>query len=203
VTRFALPENEAKAGEPHVPYVFLCEFDFASGFFRANTSNREYSHLSNTFIGAGFIGAIGQINESDTPEKLEFQLPADQDLVTAALTENYHGRDVRIYLALLDDAYQYVATPELRWEGFMDTMQIRRDVNSALITLICEDWRIILEESSGVLYADAHQQLHAPGDLFFNQVAKINNTIIKWGEQNVNTGTLGPRGRPNPNVRPP
>lgn len=198
MTRFALPENEAAAGEPHVPYVFLCEFDFPSGFFRANTSNRQYSHLGNTFIGAGFIGSIGQINESDTPEKLEFQLPADQPLVTAALTENYHGRDVRIYLALLDDAYQYVATPEQRWEGFMDTMQIRRDEGSGLITLICEDWRIILEESSGVLYADAHQQLHAPGDLIFNQVAKINNTVIKWGEQNVNTGRLHPRGPQQP-----
>jgi hypothetical protein len=76
------------------------------------------------------LASIGPVKENGelVPESLEFTLPRRRlSLITTTLTENYVGRAVSLWVAYLDDNLQFVATPQIIWEGLMDQMNIQRD----------------------------------------------------------------------------
>lgn len=198
MTRFALPDNEAAVAEPHVPFVLLAEFDFPSGFVRLNSSDRSFTHLGEIFTGLGHLAGLDNIKDSGNlvPEKLEFKLSFDQALITTAQTENFHRRPMRLWLGLLDENYQFIATPEEIWGGFMENMPIRADKNVAMLALTCQNELVMWDETAGWLYSDEHHQLMVPGDLFLNQVATLQNKEIRWAGSIVSTG--GGRSQPNP-----
>lgn len=195
MTRFALSANEDAASETHVAYVLLAEFDFASGFIRLNSGDRPYTHSGNTFGAVGQLAGIGRVRENGdlNPEKLDFTLSGvDNSLIATTLTEDYHGRDARLWVGYLDENLQLVTTPQIIWEGFMDQMTIRTEANVSTIGLTCENRLIRWAQSSGWLYTSEHQGLFDTTDTFFSFVSVLQNKIIKWGGRTVNTGIRAP-----------
>ena len=200
MTRFALAANETAAAQAHVPYVLLAEFDFSSGSVRVCSADRPYVHLGNTYGAIGTLGGIGPVKENGnlSPEKLDFTLSGvDNSLITTALTENYHGRDARLWVGYLDDNYQLVTTPQIVWEGFMDVMAIRTEQNSSTISQTCENRLIRWNDSASWLYTQEHQRLFDSTDDFFNQVTTLPNKTVRWNGMNVYSGNggTGPRDR--------
>jgi hypothetical protein len=132
----------------------------------------------------GQLASIGSVKENGelVPESLEFVLPGvDGSLITTTLTENYVGRAVTLWVAYLDDNLQFVATPQIIWEGLMDQMNIQRDEKTATIQLICESRLIRWNRPAGWLYTHEHQRLIDSTDDFLNYVALMVNRVLKWG----------------------
>lgn len=206
MTRFALTANQDASELPHVPYVILVEMDFASGFVRANSSDRYFTHQGNEFAPFGTLASIGPVRENGdlSPEKLEFQLSGvDNSLITVTLTEDYHGRDVRVWVGSLGETMQLVTTPELIWEGLMDVMTIRTEQNESIISVIAENRLLRWNDAADWLYTQEHQRLYDATDDFLNQVAIIQNKEVKWGEYALRTregggGPTPPGRRPRP-----
>jgi len=205
VTRFALTANEDAASLPHVTYVLLAEFEFSSGTVRLNSGVRTYTHQGNEFGAVGKLAGIGPVRENGNlhPDKLDFQLSGvDNSLIATTLTEDYHGRDVRLWVGYLNaETLDLVTTPQLIWEGLMDVMTIRTETGSSIITLTCENRLIRWNKSAGWLYTQEHQRLFDSTDDFFNQVSVIQNKVVTWGNRPVpvhNPGRPPNRGRPPP-----
>jgi hypothetical protein len=191
VSRFDSSANETAAAQPHVPYVLLGEFDFASGFVRVNSADRFYTHNGQEFGPLGTLAGIGPIKENGNliPEKLDFQLSGvNNSLITTTITEDYHNRDVRVWLAYLDEDYRFIDTPHLLWEGLMDTMAIRREKNRSMIGLTAENRLIRWNQTAGWTYTWEHQRVFDATDDFLDQVAALVNKVTKWNEQTVSTG---------------
>jgi hypothetical protein len=202
MSRFTLTANSDATEQDHVPYVLLCSLDFTSGVIRLNSSDRSYVHAGNTYSPFGSLASIGPVKENGelVPESLEFTLPGvDSSLITTALTENYVGRAVSLWVAYLDDNLQFVATPQIIWEGFMDQMNIQGgEDKTATIQLICESRLIRWGKSSGWLYTHEHQRLVDATDDFLSYVALMVNRLLKWGGFSAHTpGTRIP-GERNP-----
>lgn len=194
MSRFDSSTNETATQQAHVPYVLLAEFDFASGFVRLSSRDRAYTHQGNEFGAIGNLGGVGPVRENGnlSPEKLEFQLSGvDSSLISTTLTEDYHGRDARLWVGYLGEDDQLVATPQIIWEGFMDTMTLRREAGSAVIALVCENRLIRWKDTAGWLYTFEHQQLFDSTDTFFDKVSTLPNKVAKWGGATVWRGDGG------------
>lgn len=193
MTRFADTTMEAAGELPHVPYVMLAEFDFASAFVRVNSADRPFQHQGNTYEAIGKLGGIGSVKENGelNPEKTEYTLTGvDNSLITTTLTENYHYRAARLWVAYVDPVtLTMLHTPRLLREDRMDVMTIRTEPNVSSISLVCENSLIRWNESAGWLYTHEHQIVFDSTDAFFNQVALIANKVVKWrGELVVHGG---------------
>lgn len=201
MTRFSDTTMEAAGAERHVAYVLLAEFDFASGFVRVNSGDRYYTHESHEFAPLGTFAGIGSVRENGDliPEKVEYMLSAvNNSLITTALTENYHNRDARLWAAYLNPmTYELAHTPRMLREERMDVMTIRREQNNSLISQICESRLIRWNHRADLLYSLEHQKLFDSTDNFFNRVATLPNTVVKWrGEKVIVGGGGGGGGTP-------
>lgn len=187
MSRFDSTDNDDATEKRFVPYVLLGEFEFSSATVRVCSADRSFTHQGNTFGAIGTLGGVGNVRENGnlSPEKLEFQLSGvSNSLITTTLTEDYHGRDARLWVGYLNqETYALVDTPQLIWEGFMDVMTIRTDKNSSVISLVCENRLIRWNETAGWMYTHEHQRVFDSTDNFFDQVAVIQNLIIKWGDE--------------------
>jgi hypothetical protein len=201
MSRFALTANADATALDHVPYVLLCDLNFASGVIRLNSADRSYTHAGNAYQPFGQLASIGSVKENGelVPESLEFVLPGvDGSLITTTLTENYVGRAVTLWVAYLDDNLQFVATPQIIWEGLMDQMNIQRDEKKATIQLVCESRLIRWNRPAGWLYTHEHQRLIDSTDDFLNFVALMVNRVLKWGGFPVRTPGTRPPGDRDP-----
>ena len=197
MTRFAAAANTTASGQAHVPYRIFVDLDFASGILYLCSGDRPYTFNGHTYDALGKLGAVSNIEESADlgPDKLELTLSGvDNSLLVTTLTEKYHGRSVSLYVGYVDaNTTDLVATPQLLWEGRMDTMGIRTDEGGSTIALTCENRLMLWNKPSGWNYTHEDQGLLStvsPDD-FFDQVEAIQNKTVKWGGMVVTTGGGG------------
>lgn len=194
MTRFAAAAMTTAAEQPHVPYVMFADLDFLSGHLRLNSSDRALEFGGNVYLGGGELVGIGEVVESAAlnPEKISLSLSGvDNSLISKVLTESYHGRSAVLYVAYIGTEGSLVSTPEMLWEGRMDSLGIRTDQGSSEIELVCESRLVLWNEATELLYTNEHQGLltaSAPDD-FFNRVVELMDKVVKWGGAMVATGT--------------
>lgn len=194
MTRFAAAALTDAASQPHVPYIIFGDLDFLSGHVRVNTSDRNIEFGGNTYLGGGQLVGIGEVVESAAlqPEKISLTLAGvDNSLITTVLGESYHGRGAVLYVCYLGSDGALVGTPEMLWEGRMDTMGISTGERGSEIELTCESRLVLWNESNELLYTHEHQGLLTALmiDRFFDRVTEIVDKIVKWGGAMVVTGT--------------
>ncbi len=189
MTRFADSTMETAGEQSHVPYVLFVELDFSSGFVRVNSSDRSFTHESNTYGAIGKLGGISSVKENGNlnPEKIDYTLSGvDNSLLTTTLTENYHYRAARLWVAYVDPTtLALLHTPRLLREDRMDVMTIRTEPNVSSIVLTCENSLIRWNESAGWLYTHEHQRVFDSSDDFLDQVALLANKVVKWRAEKV------------------
>jgi hypothetical protein len=183
MTRTVVP-LAAEAGKAAVVRpVLLARLDFASGIVRAASAPFDIMAEGEVYAGLGHLGTISAVPESAELQASPVQLTLSgipPELVSLALLDDYQGRDVRIFLVLLDEGHVLVGTPVLVFRGRMDTMDIELG-ETATITLTAESRLADWERPRIRRYTDEDQKTVFPDDRGFEFVAQMAEKTIYWG----------------------
>ncbi|MEY2653658.1 MAG: hypothetical protein RLZZ524_686 [Pseudomonadota bacterium] len=167
----------------NVPALILIEMDFSSGFLRVNNSAVDITWNSYEWLGVGQLGSIDTIKEGAGLEAhgLSFRISGvPQANVAVALTQDYQGRDCRVYLAPLTAAHAVIVDPVLVWSGRLDTMDINLG-KTATITVAAESRLADWDRPRVRRYNQEDQQIDYPDDLGFEFVPQMVDKQIVWG----------------------
>ena len=162
--------------------VQLVHMAFASPI-TLNTSNLNLVWDGLTYIGAGALGAIGQVDDSPGEVKgLNFQLiGVDSAYIALALDDAavVQGTAVTIRTAILNSSYAVVDAP-IEWTGKLDTMSIEEDGETCTISVSAESSAVDILRGGPLTYSDADQQSLHGGDRAFEFILSQANTPIVW-----------------------
>lgn len=187
MTWFANASNQAAAIAAHAEGVEFVDLDFPSGHLRLHTGSGTINWGGYDWLGVGQLGDIEQVREDAElrPNALRLTLSGvDAALVSAAMTEQYHGRSVSVYLGMINpDTGALIATPETRFRGVMDLLTVKLGRNEGSITVNCESDLARWERPRGLLNTHESQQLLYAGDRFFDMIPVIQSRVINWSKK--------------------
>lgn len=162
--------------------VQLVRMAFASPI-SLNTSNLNLVWDGVTYLGAGALGATGQIDDSPGEVKgLNFQLiGVDSAYIALALDDAavVQGTDVTIRTAILDSTYAVVDAP-IEWVGKLDSMNIEEDGETCTISVSAESSAVDILRGGPLTYSDADQRSLYGSDRAFEFILSQANTPIVW-----------------------
>lgn len=135
---------------------------------------------SKTYTGAGSLLSVGDVEEnSDLAAQgailVLSGLPTS--ILSAALSQPYHGRRCTIYLGSLDAPTAYTEI----FGGDMDVMQVIRGTETVTIQLEVENRLVTLERPRVRRYTSADQKSRYPGDLGMDFV-EVERDLV-WGKK--------------------
>jgi hypothetical protein len=175
----------AAVAAQNVAPAFICTMDFASGFLRVWSGVGDLVWNGQLYIGAGIYGGVSEIEETKKASANGLQLSLTgipSAMVALALTENYRGRRVYLWLALFDPVTgNMLADPTRVFAGRMDTMKIADNGSVSTVTMTCESRLIDLERARERRYTHEDQQALFPGDKGLANVAALQNKEVFWG----------------------
>jgi len=188
------------------PIVFVkLEFDPSSaGTIRLHNGLGTYTWDDGSgnvnWFGTGDLGQISTIQEGDeiSPYNIELTLSGlDAGLVAEAVKEVYYQRPVTLYVGALNDDDELVATPDVIWNGFIDTMDVRLGGDSGdTLALSAESELAMFERSANLLYTNASQQASSSGDTFFTHLQEMQDITLDWGVIKSGSAPFDPRNGP-------
>jgi hypothetical protein len=194
VTWFAQSANETEAARGEGSnLVIAVDFDFPSGHVRAWAGYGDLIISGNTFLGTGDLGKIVVIPERvglDAQTKSYELAGIDWSLIPQSELDNSFGRSVTEYVGFFNSSMQLVDTPEINFEGRVDTCN-RVDGPQPVIRISVEHRLVLLDRPDGWKSTNSHQQQFYPGDTGFDQVAAIQTKTLLWGGQQRTPG-FGP-----------
>lgn len=167
-----------------IPVMFV-SLDFASGLVNVHSGVGSISFGSLTFLGLGTLGSVKQIDEGSELQAygVEMRLRGiPNNLISAALTEHYQGRDAKIWLGTLSPSYALLDTPSIVFAGRMDNMQIQLGPETSEIALSVENRLVDWDRPRIRRYNNADQQAEYPGDLIFEFAEQMVNKTLFWGK---------------------
>jgi hypothetical protein len=183
MARTLTPATEAALADGQVRALVFVLMDFSSGILRVNNSAQTVAWAGEDWLGVGHLGAIDAVSEGIGLEArgLSFQISGVPSAnVAAALGTDYQGRDCKLWLAPLDDAYAPIADPALVFWGRLDTMDIELGA-TATITVSAESRLADWDRPRVRRYNHADQQIDYPGDLGFEFVEQMAEKELRWG----------------------
>lgn len=137
------------------------------------------THNGNVYIGAGNFLSVGDIEEAAELKATGLTLTLgglNGDILQKALTHEYSGRIGRVYFGVMGNA---------NWDevfsGIMDTMEVKDDPSSSVITLTLENRLIDLERPNPVRYTVESHKLISSGDTYFSYAASLQDEQVEWG----------------------
>lgn len=185
------------------PIVFVkLEFDPTSaGTIRLHNGLGTYTWDDGSgnvsWFGTGDLGQISTIQEGDeiSPYNIELTLSGlDAGLVAEAVKEVYYQRPVTLYVGALNDDDELVATPDVIWNGFIDTMDVRLGGDSGdTLALSAESELAMFERSANLLYTNASQQASSSGDTFFTHLQEMQDITLDWGVRKAGSAPFIPK----------
>lgn len=183
MSRDLTTQMQAALEAENLRLVMFVQLDFGSGTVYLNSLDFPVEWDGHTWLGAGRVGRIAAIEESEAVQAYGVNLTlagVDTSLLSIALGENYQGRAVRIWLGAFDDAYTIVSDPVLAYRGRMDNMRIVAG-QEATITIACEGRLADLERARVRRYNQEDQQMVWPADKFFEFVPQMVAKELFWG----------------------
>ena len=166
-------------------HLFELYLDGAATF--ATDSYRTMVWNGNTYVANGRFLDYDEIEETAelTAGQTRVTLSAvDQSEIAGVLSYEYIDRRLVIRKAFLAADESVVVDPIPILDGRCDAPSIVEDPDSGLCTVVLtagNHW-IDFERKAGRHTNHQEQQLHYPGDLFFEFVSQINKPI-KWGSK--------------------
>lgn len=204
---FAQSPNDTEAANEHVRLFVAVSFAFSSLTVRFWSGFGELSFSGNTYIGTGELGKISAHTEQVVlvAERKTYQLTGvDPALVLESDFDSSFGRSVTEYFGFLTAAGVLVTTPEINWEGRIDSCR-RVDGANPVIEVNAEHRLSLMDKPDGWRYTHEHQQQFFAGDDGLKLVPSVETTEILWGGHRVYPGynTAGPGGptRQDYNIR--
>lgn len=136
---------------------------------------------SKTYVGAGDLLSISGIDEvSDLKAAgISAQLSGvPSDLVSKALTSEYHGRDAIVYFGIHGSSF----LTEI-FSGYMDQLIIKDSGESSVIEVKIESKLIDLQRIRPFRYTEEVQDQLYNGDTFFSFVQDMQDKKVNWGQE--------------------
>lgn len=183
------------------PIAFI-RLDFASGVKRMHTDIGPRTavhpvHGSEVYLGVGdFGGFSSDIIESigNAAQGLRLSLTGlDATLISDALNDDYHGRDIDTMFGFDDEDGVLLDDPVNLFSGFMDKVEITLDKGRADMTLICESRQVIAQSAADLRFTDEQLQHDQAGDLAGEYIFRTLDIQLKWGGENIGGGYTGRR----------
>ena len=156
------------------------------------------------WYGTGDLGQISAIEEGDeiSPYSIELTLSGiDSQIAAEAARETYYQRPVTLYIGALNASDTLVATPDVIWTGFIDTMDaVLGGGDGDAIRVTAESELAMFERSSNYLYTNAQQQHDSPigpdsnnpqPDTFFTHLQEMEDLTLDWGKRKAGSGSGG------------
>ena len=176
----------------HVRFVLFVKLEFDSGTIYLHNGIGTLTWGSNDWLGVGDFGSIEQIEEGIelSPYSLVLLLSGlDSDLMDEAMNQDYYLRPITLYFGSLNlSTGALVADPDELWSGKMDTAEVSIGAVNG-IRMTCESDFSVFDKANNSRFSDAHQQRDYPGDLIFQYMEQMIDTIVVWGGKNLNTTT--------------
>tara|TARA_R110000751_G_scaffold10671_2_gene38649 strand:- start:3480 stop:4040 length:561 start_codon:yes stop_codon:yes gene_type:complete len=164
--------------------VFMAQFEFGSGNLNLWTGYRNLTVGSDVFVGAGELGSITPIIETETvvARGLDFTLSGiDTSIISTALTENYHDRICTLWIGFMSSANAFIDRVQM-FKGRMDTMNITEGPETATITVAAESVLVSLERANERRFTSEDQKLINASDKGYDQVPSLQNLEVAWGK---------------------
>lgn len=182
-----LAEIDAQDHE-EVWFVFI---DFSDPV-RLHTSVGDIEWGGYTWVGAGHLGMISELSESDllSPAPLQLSLSGLNDYILArALDATEYGAQVIAYQGFMDDG-TLVDDPIEQWSGTVEFASIVAGENSA-ITLTAQNDLADIDQADASRYSDEDQQSKYSGDVGCKYVTEMGKLRLQWAGGAV--GLLSPQ----------
>lgn len=199
MTRFLSTSQQAYAERDTVAFRQLVDIGVTSSTLYACTGYRYLFAMGNTYTPVGVLGGVEPIQEESDPfpRGIKMWLAAvDSSDLYEPLREDMFNRPVKLWEVFLDpDTFALSNTPELRWQGKINEIEIRLNDGekgnyyevSAETELRKTPQRAYFnKETLAVTYS---------GDTFFNYTHLIPTQRTMWGQQATSFG--------NYNIQPP
>ena len=166
---------------------FAVKLEFDSGTTRIWTGMGDLAFDagsgSETFLGGSSLVSI-QPNEetADTQANgCSFALNGIESAnISLALTEDYQGRNATLFLGAFSSS-AVVADPYVLFKGFMDTMDISDNGETASIQVKAESRLVSLQKARMRRFTDQDQKLIDSTDKGLEYVVSLQNKTIAWG----------------------
>ena len=187
MTWFADSANQTAAVAAHAEIVTFVDLDFSSGHLYVHTASGTITWGGHDWLGVGKLGSVDQVKEDAElrPNSIRLTLSGvDSALINTAMTEDYHGRAVSIYVGLVSlTTGALVATPETVFRGLMDYMSVELGKNAGSIVVNCESELARWQRPRGLLSTHESQQIIYAGDRFFDMIPVIQSRVINWSKK--------------------
>ena len=197
MTWFSSSANETEAARDSGIFMFLAvSFAFPSGSVYFWTGIGDLVIGANTYLGAGQLGEISKAPDRVglTAERKTYKLSGtDPSIVPESEIDDSFGGSIVEYCGFINQSTgALVDTPEINWEGRIDSIQ-RQDGYEPAIIVNAEHRLITLDQVDGWRYTHEHQQRFYAGDDGFSLVKSTQTKEILWGGKRVVVGST-PRG---------
>lgn len=178
--------NNAIAADNVDPF-FAVKLEFESGSTRLWTGVGDISFEagsgSETFSGAGDLVSVSAVEETNDIESSGVTVALsgiNSSLISLALSENYQGRNVTLYLGLLSSG-AVVADPYILFRGLMDMMDISDSGDTASIQVQAQNRLVALQKAKPRRFTQEDQKLIDPTDQGLSFVNDLQDKTITWG----------------------
>ena len=170
-----------------IPVHFL-KIEYTSGTLYLNTSDRDITFDSNSYVGGSGIATISSIEESQELQASGIQLTVSgvsSSNVSIALTENFKNVDATLYLGFLNTAdYTLHDDPFIIFKGKVDTQDVQISDDTATIVIEIENRLIDWERQRISRYTNNDQLQKFSGDVGLEFVQQLVEKELFWGVEN-------------------
>jgi len=174
--------QQAELEKPVTRYAYFAEFSFLSATVYLSSLGQNVDWGGHTWLGFGSVGSISAVeeNQGTTSSALIFNLNVAQiewlSLATGN-TNEYRGRDAKLYFCPLDEQFRLIDTPVVCWRGSMDAMQMSvdgaPDAAKGNIALKCETSAYGLKRKVNLRMNAAQQKQRHPADTGFDYLISL------------------------------
>lgn len=193
MTRALTSGQEKLLQSDPVRLAFLYEAEYDNDTVRAWTGFEELKFDSDgdgndeTFLPVADFASFDGIEESEGVQTSGFQVSLigvpydDDDVLEDALREDYHGRDSKLWLAILKEDFKPKDDPIMLNQGFQDKHTVSDDGSELTVKVQIQNPMKNLRGKATLHYTSEDQKTLHSGDTFFDQVENIQEKTENWG----------------------
>lgn len=185
MSRFLSSSQQTYSEREGVAFRQLADVGVTSGTIYACTGYRYLYAMGNTYTPVGIFGGVEPIQEESDPfpRGLKLWLAAvHSSQLYEPLREDMFNRPVKIWEVFLDpDSLAMTNTPELRWAGKVDEVEIRfNDSERGNYYEVSAETELRREPVQAYFNKETHWLTYS-GDTFYNYMHLIPTFRSSWG----------------------
>lgn len=206
MSRFLSSSQQAYSEQSTFALRQLVDIGVTSGTIYACNGYQYLYTMGNTYTPVGILGGMEPIQEESDPFPRGVKLwlaAVDSSKLYEPLREDMFNRPVKIYEAFLDpDTFALSNTPELRWQGSINEVEIRlNDSERGSYYEVTAETELRRSPRRAYFNQETLWSTYS-GDTFFAYMHLIPTQRTQWGQQATTFGNYPSRPSPGPGYRP-